>query len=100
MCNEVGEKASGFREVLGGLIWDGEREFELVFILDGLYENGALFIPHFVRGLGNPTRYQLSHLLLVFGPWVIRDQGSPDQPTVGDRREQTRGDLSQGTQRF
>lgn len=53
MCNEVGEEACGFREVLGGLVWYSECEFELVFILDGLYENCALFIPRFVRRLGS-----------------------------------------------
>ena len=51
--NEVGEEACGFREVLGGLVWNGERELELVFILDGLYENYALFIARFVRKLTN-----------------------------------------------
>lgn len=44
MLDELGEKACGFREVLGGLVRNGERELELVFILDGLDENGALSI--------------------------------------------------------
>jgi hypothetical protein len=51
--DEVGEEACGFREVLGGLVWNCERELELVFILDGLYENCALFIARLVRMLKN-----------------------------------------------
>ena len=53
MCDEVGKEARGFREVLGGLVWNGERELEFVYILDGLYENYTLFIARFVRRLAN-----------------------------------------------
>lgn len=53
MCDEVCEESCGFREVLGGLVWNGEREVELVFILDCLYENGALSVARFVRKLTN-----------------------------------------------
>lgn len=70
MCDEVGEKACGFREVLGGLVWDSEHEFELVFILDGLYKDGALIIPPPSERLGNSE----SACLLVVGP---RPTGHP-----------------------
>ena len=53
MCDEVGEETCGFREVLGGLVWYGEREVELVFVLDCLYEDCALSIPRFIRRLTN-----------------------------------------------
>ena len=82
MCNEVGEEARGFREVLGGLVWDSERDFELVFILDGLYKDGALIIPRSVRkagkpGIGLPTRRWSS----VHGSSVI--WGRPICPRLG-----------------
>jgi len=65
MCNEVGEETCRFREVLGGLVWDSEHELEPIFILDGLDENGALFIPRFVRKLGSS---ECTSPPLV-GPW-------------------------------
>lgn len=83
MCNEVGEKACGFREVLGRLVWDGECEPKAVFILDGLYENSALDVPCSVRKAKNPG--ELAHLLLIFCPWVIRDERTSDEPAVWDR---------------
>ena len=67
MCDEVGEEACRFREVLGGLVWNGECEFELVFILDGLYENCALFVARFVRRLTNSEWTRLP----VVGPWSM-----------------------------
>ena len=82
VCNEVGEEARGFREVLRGLVRDSEREFELVFILDGLYEDGALVIPRSVRKVGKiiiglPTRRWSS----VHGSSVI--WGRPISPRLG-----------------
>lgn len=53
MCNEVGEEACGLREVLRGLVWNGECELEFIFILDRLYENCALVVPRSVRNLKN-----------------------------------------------
>ena len=81
MCNKVGEETCRFREVLGGLVWDGEHELEPIFILDGLDENGALFI---ASSESWEARNALAHRLLVLGPGVTRDHGSPDKPTVGD----------------
>jgi hypothetical protein len=51
MSNEVGEKTCGFREILGGLGWDDEREPKLVLVLDRLYENSTLAVPYSIRGL-------------------------------------------------
>jgi hypothetical protein len=45
MSNEVAEEVCGFREVLGRLMLNGKCEFELIFIFDCLYEDGALFTP-------------------------------------------------------
>lgn len=85
MRNEVGEKACGFREVLGRLVWDGECECEVVFILNRLYENSALFVHYSVRNV--KTGNKLAYLLLVLGPRVICDKRSCNEPTVGDRGE-------------
>jgi len=56
----MGEETCGFREVLGGLVWDSGHEFELVSVLDCLYKDGALIILRSVRkvgklGIGLPT---------------------------------------------
>lgn len=43
--NEVGKETCRFREVLGGLVWDGEYKVKVIFILDRLDENSALVAP-------------------------------------------------------
>ena len=97
MCDEVGEEVCGFREVLSGLVWDGECEFNLVFFLDRPYENGALVVPRMVKRRGYSRRL-LTHLSLIFRPRLIRNMGSPDESAVWDRRKQPRCDLGQGVQ--
>ena len=34
---------------------------------------------------GYKIRNKVAYPLLVLSPWVVRDQGSPDNPTIGDR---------------
>ena len=53
MSNEVAEEVCRFREVLGRLMLNGKCEFELIFIFDCLYEDGALLTPRLVRRLRN-----------------------------------------------
>ena len=80
--NEVGEEACGFREVLGGLVWDSEREFELVIILDGLCKDGALIIPRSVRKVGElEIGLRTRRWSSVHGSSVI--WGRPISPRLG-----------------
>ena len=81
MCNEVCEEAGRFREVLGGLMRDGKCEFEFIFILDGLYENCALIVPHFVKVRRLGTNLLTCCWSLVHGSSVIK--GRPISPRLG-----------------